>query len=201
MIQKTHHPFLYMLLFMAAVALLRILNAAEVTPWSSFTPIGAMALFGGVNGRGWHAYAFPIITLFASDLFINVVIFEGEFGILHGGFYWIYASIALIVLIGRLLSRRLNAATLLGASIVSTLIFWGVVDFGVWLGGGADIRTMQPLARNWSGLLQCYIQGFPFIKNFLLGTMVYGAILFGADKVYQSISRKRNTNNLQAYAD
>jgi hypothetical protein len=52
--------------------------------------------------------------------------------------------------------------------------------------GSKDLRTMQPLSRDIDGLVQCYIQGIPFIRNYLLGTLVYGAIMFG---IYQWVKR------------
>ena len=55
-----------------------------------------------------------------------------------------------------------------------------LADFVVWVFGGTDLRTMQPLIRDVNGLVQCYIQGFPFMRNFLAGTIVYSGIMFGA---------------------
>ena len=65
------------------------------------------------------------------------------------------------------------------ASVIAAIIHWLLADLTVWIGGGTDLRTMQPLSRGIDGLMQCYVQGFPFMRNFLAGTLVYGAILFG----------------------
>lgn len=46
-IQKINPRFAVLAIFMIAVAAMRIPNAAQLTPWSNFSPIGAMALFGG----------------------------------------------------------------------------------------------------------------------------------------------------------
>jgi hypothetical protein len=84
------------------------------------------------------------------------------------------------VLIGIVFIRKVKATNVAIASLLSTVSFWLIADFAVWLGGGTDIRTQLPLSRDLGGLLQCYWQGFPYMINFLLGTIFYSAIIFGA---------------------
>ncbi|GAO45140.1 DUF6580 family putative transport protein [Flavihumibacter petaseus] len=202
MTKAAENRFLYLLCFMAAVALLRITNAAALTPWSNFTPIGAMALFGGARATGWKSFAFPITTLLASDIVINTVVYEGRYGLFYSGFYWIYIAVATIVLIGRWLLPTIAAGRLLLAAIVSGLAFWLLVDFGVWLSGeGIDISTNQPLTRNISGLLKCYAQGWPYIRNFMLSTLLYSGILFGIDAILHKYIIRQNNIADGAYAD
>lgn len=179
--QKINPRFILLLAIMIAAAAMRIPNAAQITPWSNFTPIGAMGLFGGAcfNSR-WKKFAFPLLTLFASDLIINLVVFNGKYGAMYGGWYWIYGIFAAIVLLGNWLIKTVSVKNVLIASVAAALLHWMVADFVVWAGGGTDLRTGLPLSRNWSGLQQCYIQGFPFMKNFLAGTLGYSAIMFGA---------------------
>jgi hypothetical protein len=38
---------------------------------------------------------------------------------------------------------------------------------------------MQPLSKDFAGLMQCYLQGFPFMKNFMAGTFLYSCMMFG----------------------
>ncbi|MFT4023461.1 MAG: hypothetical protein QM664_06730 [Flavihumibacter sp.] len=173
--------FGYFLAFMAVIAVLRIVNAAQLTPLSNFTPIGAMALFGGARIRGWLGYVFPIGSLLISDLVINTVVFGGKYGIMYSGFYWIYLTMAAIVAIGYFFIKKTAVLPLLAGGIAAGLLFWLIVDFNVWAGGGMDIRTGRPLSRDAAGLLQCYLQGWPYVRNFLAGTLVYSAVLFGAD--------------------
>jgi hypothetical protein len=63
---------------------------------------------------------------------------------------------------------------------MAALTHWLLADFTVWVSGGIDLRTMLPLSKDGAGLLQCYIQGFPFMLNFLAGTIVYGLMMFGS---------------------
>lgn len=161
---------------MIIVGTLRIFKAAELTPWSSFTPIGSMALFGGAYfNKRWKSFAFPLLTLFIGDIIIHTVIYNGS----YEGRPLIYIAFSTIVLIGILLIRKVTIKTIGVASLLSTVSFWLIADFAVWFGGGKDVRTQLPLSRDFGGLLQCYRQGFPFMINFLLGTLFYCAVMFG----------------------
>lgn len=174
--KKINPRFAVLLTFIVVVGVLRIMNATELTAWSNFTPIGAMALFGGAYfNRRWKSFAFPLLTLFLGDIFIHTVIYDGNFQ----GRPLIYLAFSVIVLIGIVFVRKVTATNIVVASLLSTVGFWLIADFAVWLGGGTDVRTQLPLSRDLAGLLQCYLQGFPYMTNFLLGTLFYSAMMFG----------------------
>jgi hypothetical protein len=186
--EKINPRFAVLALFMIVVAAMRIPNAAQLTPWSNFTPIGAMGLFGGAYfTKQWKAVLFPLLTLLVSDLIIQAFVFNGQYGIMYSGWYWIYGIFILITFIGKRLLKKVTVKNVIIAAITASLTHWLIADFTVWAGGGTDIRTMTPLSRDWAGLQQCYIQGFPFMKNFLIGTLVYSGILFG---VFEWVKQK-----------
>ena len=179
--EKFNPRILVLLVMMVGVAAMRIPNAAQLTLWANFTPIGAMGLFGGAYFTSkWKAYAFPLITLLISDLIINLFIFDGKYGVMYSKWYIIYGIFALIVFFGKILIKKVTVQNIVLASVVAALSHWLIADFTVWIGGGTDLRTMLPLTKNWSGLIQCYAQGFPFMKNFMMGNFVYSGLLFGA---------------------
>jgi len=185
-LEKINPRFAVILLLMIIVAAMRIPNAVAITSWSNFTPIGAMGLFGGAYFTNkWKAFAFPLLTLFASDLVINLVVFGGKYGVMYNGWYVIYGIFALIVFLGNWLIKKVSVKNILIASIVAAFSHWLLADFSVWLSGGTDLRTMTPLTKNWAGLIQCYAQGFPFMKNFLMGNLIYSAVLFGGFELAQ----------------
>jgi hypothetical protein len=175
-----------LMILMIAAAAMRIPNSAQITPWASYTPIGAMGLFGGAYfTNSWKAFAFPLITLLASDLIINYVVFDGKYGIMYNGWYIIYGIFMLIVLLGKWMLQNITIKNVVLASVIAALGHWLIADFTVWIGGGTDLRTMAPLTRDWAGLIQCYAQGFPFMKHFLIGNLVYSIILFGGFELAQ----------------
>ena len=101
------------------------------------------------------------------------------------GWYIIYGIFALIVFYGKWLIKQISVKSVCGACLVAALSHWLIADFTVWLGGGTDLRTMTPLTKDWAGLLQCYAQGFPFMKNFLIANLVYSGLLFGGFEFMQ----------------
>lgn len=180
MSQKINPRFAVLAIIMIAVAALRIPNAAQLGPLSNFTPIGAMGLFGGAYfTKNWKAFGFPLLTLLLSDLIINIFVYNGQYGIMYGSWYWVYGGFVLIVLAGRLFLKNVNVKNVVLTGIGSTLVYWLVVDFGVFLFGCTDITTGQTMDHSFASLLKCYAQGAPYMKNFLIGTLVYSGIMFG----------------------
>ena len=165
-----------LLIFISLVAALRIFAAAGHNnyPLSNFTPLAAMALFGGTyfNNR-FTAIGWPLFTLWLSDILINRFIFLGNWQLFYTGFYWTYGAFALMALVGRIMIKKSNIKQVLLASIVSVLIHWIVTDLGVWLEGTMYSKTI-------AGFLQCLIAAIPFEIRLLEGTWIYSCILFGS---------------------
>jgi hypothetical protein len=129
----------------------------------NFTPITAMALFGGAYFSDRRlAFLVPLSAMLASDLFIG----------LHRGIPVVYGSFALIVCIGFLLRRRRRLLPIAGATLGSSLLFFFLTNFAVWAAGALYPRTL-------TGLLACFVAAIPFFQNTLLGDAVYSLILFG----------------------
>lgn len=173
---------LVLLLIITLGAVIRLVNAAELSVIHTLTPIGAMGLFGGAYFKSrWKAYLFPLAVLFLSDLAINLLVYRGQYGLMYSGWYGIYAIFAVIVLLGQYLLQKVNVKNVLIAAVVASLAHWILADTLSFLSPTSiDIRTGQPLSRDLSGLLQCYAQGLPFLRNFLMGTLLYSAVMFGA---------------------
>lgn len=174
-------PFLFLLIIISVVALLRVPMAATQSPLGNFTPIGAIALFAGSYFKpAWKAYLFPLSIVFIGDLLINTLVYKGQYGLMYNGWHWYYLIYITITLIGRLVLQNRSLGRIALTGIGSSVLFWLVADCIVWAGGGIDLRTMTPLSRDIQGLLQCYAQGLPFALNFLYGTLLYSAVLFGS---------------------
>ena len=146
-------------------ALLRLLPH----PWN-FSPIAAMALFGGACLRTRRAaLVIPLAALFLSDLVLG---FYPTMAVTYGAF-------AVIVMIGRLLSEKSTAPAILLASLGGSITFFVLSNFGVWFWDG-----MYP--HNLQGLVACYTAALPFFQGTLAGDVLYTALLFGALRLAQS---------------
>jgi hypothetical protein len=60
-----------------------------------------------------------------------------------------------------------------GYSLLGSVLFFLVTNFGVWLGS-----TMYP--QSGAGLLAAYVAGIPFFQNTVLGTLFYSTLMFGS---------------------
>jgi len=129
----------------------------------NFTPIAAMALFGGAYlPRRSLAFVAPLAALLLSDLIL---------GFYHG-MAFVYATTALVVLIGWWLSSRRTPLRIGAAALVSSAVFFVVTNFGMWLFSG-----FYPLTP--AGLAACYVAAIPFFQNTIAGDLFYAAVLFG----------------------
>ena len=159
----------------------RVLQTAGHVPFSNFTPIGAMALFGGAyfSSRP-KAYLFPLLTLFVSDVVLmNTVYADHSNGLLYEGWYVIYFAFGLMVFLGQHLIRKVSVKSVVLAGVLAGLSHFIIADFAVWFRGGTDLSTGLPFTRDWRGLMQCYIQALPFLKNMVAGNLIFGAVFFG----------------------
>ncbi len=176
-----------LILFIMLTGLLRVMSAGKLlSPIANFTPIGAMALFGGTYFTGkWKSYLFPLLTLFLSDMLMMQFFYTAHSnGLLYHGWYWTYGAFAIMVLIGQSV-KKVSFTNVVSAALAAALTHWIVTDFGVWLGGGSDISTGKALTRDWHGFVQCYVQAIPFLKNMLLGNIIYSGILYGGFEILQ----------------
>lgn len=138
----------------------------------NFTPVIALALFGGVYLKRSQAVYVPLALMAISDLVLG----------LHATMPFTWGSVLLISLIGLWVRNRKSVSTVLGSSLASAVLFFVVTNFGAWL-------TMYPLTSE--GFRACYIAAIPFFRNTLVSTLVYSAILFG---LYEAVAlRVRNT--------
>src|SRR5262249_13058013 len=85
----------------------------------------------------------------------------------------IYATYALIAVIGMLLrDRRTSVPAVGGATLLSATIFYIVTNFAVWAVG-------TTYAKSAAGLVACYVAAIPFFGNTLATDALYPAIFFG----------------------
>jgi len=150
--------------FWLAFALVVVGVALRVMPhpWN-FAPIGAIALFGGAKfERRSFAIGVPLLTMLIGDAFIGF----------HSAMPVIYATYALIAVIGMLLRDRQTIPAVGGAVLLSSTVFYLTTNFAVWAMGTTYAKTA-------AGLAACYIAAIPFFGNTLASDALYSAIFFG----------------------
>ena len=101
--------------YLGIIALILLASFSRIIPHApNFTPIGAIALFGGAYFNNKHqAFIIPILSLWISDLVINNYIlsyYYGQFVWFYPGFLWQYSGFCIIAAIGYFSLRRLSFA-------------------------------------------------------------------------------------------
>jgi len=151
-------------LFTLLLVIIGVVFRVAPHPWN-FAPVGAIALFAGATFDDRRsAFFVPLVTMFIGDLFIG----------LHSLMPVIYATYALIAVLGMLLrERRHSVAAIGGAAFASATIFFVITNFAVWFMG-----TTYP--KTFDGLVACYIAAIPFFDRTLASDLLFSAIFFGA---------------------
>jgi hypothetical protein len=130
----------------------------------NFTPITALALFGATTFKNKYlGLSLPLIAMILSDIYL------GFYGIT----LWVYGSFLLISLLGRYW-KKIKISNVL----ISSLIFFIITNFGVWLGGYP--KTVE-------GFLLCYTMAIPFFINSILGDLFFSYLMKFS---FQSVEKK-----------
>ncbi len=143
----------------------------------NFSPVLAALLFGGAHLKRRDAIWYPLALVTGSDILLTTVVYHLrlEWG---QGITWL--AFATVALLGYSL-RGSETVTAIGVtSLAGPTSFFIISNFGVWLLG--HVSRMYP--QTWTGLVACYSAALPFYRNSLLATVVYAAVLFGANEVY-----------------
>ena len=148
-----------------AAALSRLLPHPD-----NFTPVMAIALAGGVYLDKRYALIIPLAALIISDMFIGF----------HNTIFFVYGSFTLIGMLGIWLKSHKKPLPILATALFSSILFFIVTNFGVWLTGGGWFYP-----KTWQGLIECYTLAIPFFRNTVAGDMVYTVVLFGIFELSQ----------------
>lgn len=184
-LQKINTRNTVLILMIIVATLFRLVSYKYPYVLSNFTPVGAIALFGGAYFTDkWKAYLVPLLALFTSDILINYL-YTSKWVFWYSGSIWVYLCFAIMVFIGSLIKKATFVSVLL-ASIISVIIHWLIMDLP-WLYG-----TLYP--HTLAGYGQSLLAAIPFEKNMLLGDALFGLILFGGFELAKSKYNTLRTN-------
>jgi hypothetical protein len=164
-LQKVSTKFLLPVAIVIIAALMRL-----VPHPANVAPIAAMALFGGVYLDKKYAVILPLGALFISDIFL--------------GFYqsmpYVYGSFILTAGIGMWLRHHKSIYTVATGSVLSSVLFFLVTNFGFWLA-----HSLYP--KTFAGQMDAYLMAIPFFRNTLTGDLFYTILFFGGYELLRRI--------------
>lgn len=146
-----------------AIVLISLAVSLRILPHpANFAPITAVALFGGAVLPRRYGLSVPLAAMIISDLVIG----------LHSLVLVTWGLYALMALAASHWLRR--PSILRGAGLVagSSVLFFVVTNFAVWLTSGMYALT-------WAGLARCFELALPFFRNTFASDVFYSVLLFG----------------------
>ena len=128
----------------------------------NLAPVAALALLGGSFYKFPKSLIMPLGAMAISDLIIGFSPWPITLSV--------YGSFTIIALVGTFL-RQPKIWKLPLTALSSSLLFYIITNFAVWLTSGMYQQTFQ-------GLVYCYINALPFLKNTIIGDFAYTIIIF-----------------------
>lgn len=129
----------------------------------NFTPIAAIGLFAGTTLKDKKfSFLVPLVAMFLTDLILG----------LHSGLFIIYFCMALITFIGIWLEKRQSVLNIISASLLSSVLFYLITNFFVWLNNPLHPQSLQ-------GLIGCYTIAIPFFGNTVASDLFFIGALYG----------------------
>ena len=151
------------------------------------TGFAAVTLFAGamLNSRIFAA-VLPLGLYYLSDFFINNTVSRSFFPDHEGLVFWssymtfVYLGFAATAIIGYALLKNRNNTRIASATIIATLAFWVLSNFGILIQPGGYPNTI-------TGAVACFTAALPFLLNSLIGNLIF---TFGVFKLYDFISER-----------
>jgi hypothetical protein len=174
--QKTNTRNAVLIIMIIAATAMRLL-VYKYQSFSNFTPVGAVALFGGAYFTDkWKAYLVVLLTLIFSDVIINYLYFSKIE--LFPSSVWLYLCFALMIYIGSLI-KKVNVVNVSLASLAGIFIHWLVMDLPWVYNTGLYAKTL-------AGYGHSLMAAIPFEKNMVLGDVLFCTLLFGGFELAKS---------------
>jgi hypothetical protein len=145
-----------------------------------FTPINAIIL--------WSAYDYKNRSLALLPLLIILLVSDCVIGF-YSTLPFVYLSFSLMILIGRQLNEKIAFSRLISLSLATSLSFFFITNFGVWMTDSLYPKTLE-------GLGICYLAGIPFLRNQILGDVVYILLLFSGFAYWKNVFRIKYAFNI-----
>jgi hypothetical protein len=154
----------------------------EVAPDTllNFSPLMAAALCGAVFIPGWLGLVVPVVALLASDAVLNT--HYGE-PVISLQLLWTLPCYLIAVGFGWILRERCAGLwSILGGTLLSSVIFYVVTNTGSWLGFTAYPQNLA----GWVQALTTGLPGYPptwtFFRNSLIGDLLFAAFFVAVER-------------------
>jgi hypothetical protein len=136
---------------------------------SNFAPVGATSLFAGARLPVWQAYLVPLALMAITDPIVASFYHVSAFSPYQ---IFVYGSFLIAVWLGRRLRGTESVVRIAGLSLVNSMQFFLITNFGSWL-------WFQGYPKTAAGLASCYDAAIPFFGRTLASDLIFTGVLFG----------------------
>ena len=143
----------------------------------NFAPVGGTSLFAGARLPVWQAYLVPLALMAITDPILSAFYGVPAFTRFQ---IFTYVSFLIAVWLGRRLRGSQSVSRIAAFSLLNSIQFFLITNFGSWL-------WFQTYPRTISGLAACFAAAIPFFGWTVAGDLFYTGALFG---LYAWLSRK-----------
>ena len=147
----------------------------------NFVPAGAIALYAGARLPKRWSWAVPVVAMILSDIALEYV---------HPWPYprmtrWtVYLTLAATTWLGMIAKRPKSSLWVLPVlSLGASGLFFVTSNLATWAEGQLYPLTFQ-------GLVLCYFEAIPFLKNTILADLVGTALLFSLGPVLERVGAR-----------
>jgi len=157
--------------FAIVSAVILIVSLARALPHPIPISISALALCAAVYlPRKRWAFLVFFGALFIGDLLVG----------LHPMIPVVYASLISVLFVGFKLRTNLDTQKIVRGTVLSSLLFFFLSNFGVWVLGGCDWAHGREFPLTLAGFLSVFAGGFSVLPRSILSDLLGSALLFGA---------------------
>lgn len=142
---------------------------------ANFSPVGAIALFGGFYFRKHWRILVPMIIMFISDSVVGFYDLKIMFAV--------YLCLFVNSVLGTYIKKKRIMIQAASFSFLGAILFFIVTNFSVWFFASWYPHTLV-------GLINCYFLAIPFFFNSLLGDVFFSVLLFGVYALASNVVRE-----------
>jgi hypothetical protein len=152
-----------------------LIQSGAATWLSNFAPLAAITLCCAAYLPRRYKFTLPLVTLFLSDAVLNAAYGEPFF---TWRILCRYIALTLVSLLGFALQNRASLKTMLPASLLGSVMFYGITNGFSWL-------TDPGYSKTFAGLIQALTVGLPqysatptwmFFRNSLASDFIFTAV-------------------------
>ena len=155
---------------------------ADLAPGTlpNFSPLMAAALCGALFIPGWLGLVVPVAALLISDALLNI---HDGLPAISSQVLWTLPCYLLAVGVGWMIrAYRGGLGTIMGATLVSSFMFYLVTNTGSWLGLAAYPQSFA----GWVQAITTGLPGYPptwmFFRNSLVSDLLFAACFVAAER-------------------